>query len=107
MKSTPIKLTTILVSTLLFILLSTKDIGAAPTKWEDVTSSLSELLDSGWKVVSHGSNRVLQSSGVSYRNDTDEEMISFLLIKDEKYILCRIINPKTPIATRASCRKIN
>jgi hypothetical protein len=102
MKSILAKSTVIFVSVLLSILLSARSNNAAPTKWEDVTSSLAELLDNGWKVMGYGSNRVMQFS-----TNTDEEMLSFLLIKDEKYILCRIVNPKPPIATRAACRKIN
>jgi hypothetical protein len=106
MKNVLVRSTTIFASIILFALSHAKNTNAAPTKWEDVTSSMSELLDSGWKVISHGSNRAMLSGGLA-ANDFDEEMLSFLLIKDEKYILCRMINPKPPVATRASCRKIN
>ncbi len=77
-----------------------------PTKWEVVNSSLNQLLDSGWQMFSHGSNRA------SYRNPIspgglDEETFTFILTKNSKYIMCRVTNPQAPVANLSGCRKLN
>jgi hypothetical protein len=75
-----------------------------PTKWEVVDSSLSQLLDSGWQLFSHGSNRAafrISPGGL------DEETFTFILTKNSKYIMCRVTNPQAPIANLSGCRKLN
>jgi hypothetical protein len=78
-----------------------------PTKWEDAQISLSGLLNSGWQISGHGTSRVATSPGASGYSPYDIETFSFLLIKNNKYIICFIENPKPPIANAAGCRKLN
>jgi hypothetical protein len=77
-----------------------------PTKWEVVDLSLSQLLDSGWQMFSHGSNRAAFRNTIS-PGGLDEETFTFILIKNGKYIMCRVTNPQAPIATLSGCRKLN
>jgi hypothetical protein len=76
-----------------------------PSKWEDARRSLSELLDSGWQITGHGTNRVAANSNSG--NGFDVKTFSFVLSKDSKYIICITENPKPPIANDVSCRKLN
>ena len=77
-----------------------------PTKWEVVDLSLSQLLDSGWQLFSHGSNRAAFRNTIS-PGGLDEETFTFILTKNSKYIMCRVTNPKAPIASLSGCRKLN
>jgi hypothetical protein len=74
------------------------------TKWEDAQMSLSQLLDSGWQVAGHGTNRVAANSNAG--NGFDVKTYSFLLTKNGKYVICIIENPGPPQATD-KCRKLN
>jgi hypothetical protein len=74
------------------------------TKWEDARLSLSQLLDSGWQITGHGTNRVAANS--SSGNSFDVKTYSFLLTKSGKYIICLLENPGQP-ATDDKCRKLN
>jgi hypothetical protein len=76
------------------------------TKWERVEESFSDLLNSGWQISGHSSNRAATSPGASGYKPYDEETYTFLLIKNGKYIVCIIANPKPP-SNNASCRKLN
>jgi hypothetical protein len=74
------------------------------TTWRVVNKSLSELLDSGWKIIGHGSNRVVIAP---YTNGaSDEETYSYILHKDGKYVSCLIRNPR-PDNSYSSCRQLN
>jgi hypothetical protein len=77
-----------------------------PTRWEKVDFSLEQLLNSGWKMSEHSTNRAATaaSPGVSA---TDVETFSFLLSKNGKYTICFMENPSPPVANAASCRKLN
>jgi hypothetical protein len=77
-----------------------------PTKWEVVDSSLSQLLDSGWQLFSHGSNRAAFRNAIS-PGGFDEETFTFILTKNGKYIMCRVTNPQAPVANLSGCRKLN
>jgi hypothetical protein len=77
-----------------------------PTKWEDIKISMGELINSGYTITAHGSNRISPQSNVNGRS-IDIQTITFLLVKDGKYVYCSLENPKPPIADIAGCRKIN
>jgi hypothetical protein len=76
------------------------------TKWEDAKISMNDLLNSGWQLTAHSSNRAATaaSPGVS---SYEEIMHTFILAKNSKYIMCFVENPRPPIANAASCRKLN
>ncbi len=76
-----------------------------PTQWEDTKISMKDLLNVGWRLTSHGTNRVAANS--SSGNSFDVETFSFILTKGEKYIICFVENPRPPLANAASCRKLN
>ena len=78
---------------------------AVPTKWESIQLSMSDLINSGWQISAHGTNRVAANSSTS--NSFDESQFSFLLTKNGNYIICIADNPKPPIAKNAGCRKLN
>jgi hypothetical protein len=74
------------------------------TRWEDAKLSLSELLDSGWQLTGHGTNRVAANSNSG--NGFDVQTFSFLLTKSGKHIICILTDPGQP-ATDAKCRRLN
>jgi hypothetical protein len=78
---------------------------SVPTKWEKIELSMSELLDKGWQMTAHGTNRVAanSNSGVGF----DIETFTFMLTKNGKHIICIIQDPRPPIANGAGCRKLN
>jgi hypothetical protein len=97
---------TAMVNTLLF----QNVVYAAPilkeTKWESIDMSLTELLNSGWQISGHGSNRI------AFRNNTgpggkDEETFTFLLTKNGKHIFCFVVDPVPPKASTSGCRRLN
>jgi hypothetical protein len=79
---------------------------AIPTKWEKVDMGLTQLLDSGWQISGHSSNRVaVGNTGAA--NNYDKETFTCLLTKNGKYITCLIVNPTPPTAEIASCRRLD
>jgi hypothetical protein len=76
-----------------------------PTKWEDAKISMTDLLNSGWRLTAHGTNRVAANSNAG--NSFDQESLTFVLSKNDKYIVCFLENPKPPVASIAGCRKLN
>jgi hypothetical protein len=76
-----------------------------PTKWGEAGMSMSDLIDSGWQLIGHGTNRVAANSNAG--NGFDVRTFSFLLVKGNKYIMCAVENPLPPIANAASCRRLN
>ncbi len=74
------------------------------TPWRVIDKSLGELLDSGWKIISHSSHRVVIAP---YTNGaTDESTFSYILHKNGKYINCIIENPR-PDNSYSACRQLN
>jgi hypothetical protein len=57
-----------------------------PTKWEDAKISMTDLLNSGWRLTAHGTNRVAANSNAG--NSFDQESLTFVLTKNDKYIVC-------------------
>ena len=78
---------------------------AVPTKWEAIQLSMSELINNGWQITAHGTNRVAANSSTT--NSFDERQFSFILTKNGNYIICIADNPKPPVANNAGCRKLN
>jgi hypothetical protein len=78
---------------------------SVPTKWEKIELSMSELLDKGWQMTAHGTNRVAANSNSG--GGFDIETFTFMLTKNGKHILCIIQDPRPPIANGAGCRKLN
>jgi hypothetical protein len=77
------------------------------TIWKPVNSSMSDLLNSGWKMISQGSDRAATSSipGSSIPG-FDEQTFTYSLYKDGKYITCIIVDPR-PDKTSSRCRMVN
>jgi hypothetical protein len=74
------------------------------TPWRVVNQSLGELLDSGWKIISYSSNRVVIAP---YTNGAvDEERYSYILQKNGKFINCFVDSPR-PDNAYSSCRQLN
>jgi hypothetical protein len=92
---------------LVFSLMATfqKPVYSIPTSWEDAKISLSELLNNGWQMTAHGTNRIAANSNSG--NGFDVRTYSFVLTRNGKYIICLLENPSPPIANAASCRKLN
>jgi hypothetical protein len=78
---------------------------AIQTKWAKVESSMEQLLNSGWQIVGHSSNRVaVGSAGAA--NNYDEIIYTYLLTKKGSYISCGLLGPRPPSAD-AGCRSLN
>jgi hypothetical protein len=74
------------------------------TPWKIINQSLGELLDSGWKIISYSTNRVVIAP---YTNGaSDEESYSYVLHKNGKYINCSIRDPR-PDNSYSRCRQLN
>jgi hypothetical protein len=79
---------------------------STPTKWENVSTSMDELLNSGWQISGHGTSRAATAPGPGVAA-MDVETFTFILTKNGKYIICRTINPNPPVANDARCRRLN
>jgi hypothetical protein len=98
--------TTITVIFTTLMLLTLQSIAySIPSKWEKVDASMNELINSGWQITAHGTNRVAANSNAG--NGFDISTFSFLLTKNSSYIICVFDNPKPPLASSVSCRKLN
>jgi hypothetical protein len=75
-----------------------------PTRWEKVTVTLEQLLNSGWQISGHSSNRVAANSNAGA--GFDRETYTFILTKGGKYIICATENP-TLGTTEMGCRRLN
>jgi hypothetical protein len=95
------------IISILWIMMCNIAVAGTPTNkttWRVVNQSLSELLDSGWKIIGHSSHRVVIAP---YTNGaSDEENYSYILYKNGKYINCFIINPR-PENSSSGCRQLN
>ncbi len=90
---------------LISILILPHEANAIPTKWEKIDVSMSELLNSGWRISGHSSSRTAFNNGTIDR--FDEITYTFLLTKNNDYVFCNTVNPSQPKANLAACRKIN
>jgi hypothetical protein len=75
------------------------------TMWKPVDKSLTELLNSGWKIIGHGTNRVATSGYIGVIA-YDEVTYTFVLYKDGKNITCLVGEPR-PGNTVSRCRQLN
>lgn len=79
---------------------------AAPTEWGKVDVSLSQLLNSGWQIIGHSSNRAaVGNAGAA--NNYDNSNYTYVLTKNGRYVTCIIVNPSPPIAQVNACRSLN
>jgi hypothetical protein len=92
---------------------STKNVVAQPSdtnfklsSWSVINSSLSELLNSGWKITAQSSHRVatVTTNGVGA---FDETTFVYTLSKGSKYITCLLYNPVANKGGYTACRAIN
>jgi hypothetical protein len=98
----------ILVAILLFFNLQ-QDATASrlkATNWTDTEMSLTELLDGGWKLIGHSTNRAT-TFNVAGGFVWDTQIYTFILNKENKYVFCYVKDPKTPQAETAGCRGLN
>jgi hypothetical protein len=79
---------------------------ALPTDWGKVEMSMTQLLNSGWQIVGHSSNRAAVGNAGS-ANNYDNTDFTYLLIKNGRYITCILENPRSPTAKVAACRSLN
>jgi hypothetical protein len=96
------------VAASLLLLTSQVSLATAPrskTTWRIVEKSLSELLDSGWKMTGHGTNRA-KTSGYHGVSQYDQVAYTFTLYRDGKYIMCIIAEP-SPDNAYSYCRALN
>jgi hypothetical protein len=77
------------------------------TSWKVVNKSMSDLLNSGWRIVSQSAYRVATSTSGGF-GSIDEETFIYTIVKDGKFITCIIPNPqREPGVTRSGCRLLN
>ena len=88
------------------LIINNKMAFSTPTKWERVNESLEQLLNNGWQIIGHSTNRAATSTSPGVTG-YDQTSFSYLLSNKGKYITCYILEPKPPIALTASCRKLN
>jgi hypothetical protein len=94
---------------ILWLVMGSASIAATPknkTVWRIVDKSLNELLDSGWKIISHSTNRIVTSPGTSGNLLYDESTDTYILYKDSKYINCSVRDPR-PDNAYSRCRQLN
>ena len=60
------------------------------TQWAPIEKSLTMLLNEGWRVISH----------------TYDITYTFLLVKENKFVVCNIVSP-TPNNATSRCRALN
>jgi hypothetical protein len=76
-----------------------------PTDWGGVNSSMTDLLNSGWQIITQSSYRsILINPNSSIR--MDEAKYVYTLHKNGKYITCIIQNPKINNSL-SGCRSLN
>jgi hypothetical protein len=96
------------VAASLLLLISQTSLAVNPrsqTTWKIVEKSLTELLNSGWKMISHDTNRA-KTSGYQSQAAYDQQTHTFTLYKDGKYIICLISEPRPDYAF-SYCRELN
>jgi hypothetical protein len=79
---------------------------AVPTEWGKVDISMTQLLNSGWQMSGHASNRAaVGNAGAA--NNYDSVYYTYLLTKNSHYITCIVQDPSPPIAKVVVCRSLN
>jgi hypothetical protein len=76
------------------------------SSWVVVNSSLSDLLNAGWKIIAQSSHRVatVTTNGVGA---IDQATYIYTISKGNKYITCYIMNPVPNKGGYSACRSIN
>jgi hypothetical protein len=93
-------------SVLLLTLMFSGVAHAVPTKWGKVDMSMTQLLNSGWQISGHASNRAAVGN-VGAANNYDSVYYTYLLTKNSNYITCIVQDPSPPIANVVACRSLN
>lgn len=77
------------------------------TDWNTIPEKLTDLLNSGWTIISHNNYETEMFS----ENDA---VYSFVVTKDGKYVICNIYNPNTTntnpkrgVVASSVCRALN
>jgi hypothetical protein len=98
----------VLISIFVFLLMIVfqKTAYALPTEWGKVNMSMTQLLNSGWQISGHSSNRAAVGNAGS-ANNYDNSEYTYLLTKSGHYITCIVQNPSPPIANVVACRSLN
>jgi hypothetical protein len=99
-----IKLVSFATSALLLIVGFPKLVNSAPTTWDNVESSMTQLLNSGWQIIAQAVHR---TTVVAPGNYLDTTIFTYTLSKGGKYITCIVQDPKPPIANKSGCRRLN
>jgi hypothetical protein len=82
------------------------------TTWDIVNSSLSDLLNTGWKLIAQSSDRAatppVPGNAISGSGTPgfDEQSFVYTLYREGKYITCTVRNPN-PGNSYSRCRLIN
>jgi hypothetical protein len=93
-------------TTALLVITLQEMVKALPTDWKVVDMNMTQLLNSGWQIVGHSSNRAAVGNAGS-ANNYDNTDFTYLLIKNGRYITCILENPRSPTAKVAACRSLN
>jgi hypothetical protein len=98
----------VVVSILMFLLtlIFQQTAYAVPSEWGRVNMSMTQLLNSGWQISAHSSNRAAVGNAGS-ANNYDNSEYTYLLTKSGRYITCIVENPRQPIANDVACRSLN
>jgi hypothetical protein len=76
------------------------------TIWKASDKSLSDLLNDEWKLVSQSISRAA-TAGTPGVAKIDSTVISYTLMKNNKYITCIIYDPRSMQSTYSGCFFIN
>ena len=69
------------------------------TDWIPLSQSMTELLNAGWKIISHANYRTEMF-------DPNTESFSFILTNGDRYVICMIDDPAMNNST-SKCRALN
>jgi hypothetical protein len=78
-----------------------------PTMWVPIDKSMTELLDSGWKIANYSTYvHTVDTRGITSVTRTFETTHVYLLYKDGKNVSCMIDNPQRN-NSYSQCRQLN
>lgn len=76
------------------------------TQWTPTEKSLTALLNEGWRIISHSEAHPVIAISSPTTNPAIQSTYSFLLMKENKVVICIIWDPKPNNAT-SRCRALN
>ena len=86
-------------------LVATASFAQSPTKWFATNQSMADLTKDGWKIASHSFSYGIIPSAPGRQGEIMSRF-SFILQKNEKYIICIVDDPNPPSAV-SKCRELN